>query len=562
MRAQGRSLSRISIILELIFKLRMEENNFDDIKKELQQAKEDLNDVASYLDDFLIFLPLAVCDISVHGTIIDVNKSFEMISGFSALEISGTQVPDIFLEKSQIGEILNLTKKRGVLRNKELILISKDKKKIFVNASFSARKDKDDNFTGYFLGLLNITSLKALQHEMEKKIRERTKDLEKSKTVLANTLEDVEKTRGALMNMLEDFEGERKRAEEEKDKTLAVINDLADGLLVFDRESKLLLVNPQAEFFLNIKTEEVAGNSILELAKLPNLKALMDLVGIEIKGIFRKEVQVKESLVLEVNTIPMMREEEKLGSLIILHDITREKIVERIKTEFVSLAAHQLRTPLSAIKWTLCMLLDGDLGEITKEQRDFIEKTHQSNERMISLVNDLLDVTRIEEGRYVYKPTPVNLEDLVRFVVNSYKEEINRKNLRLEFKKTEAKLPKIEVDVEKIRLIIQNFLDNAIKYTPNGGTVLISLTYDKGKKEIKFSIKDTGVGIPQDQQERVFTKFFRGANVIRMATEGSGLGLFIAKNIIEAHGGKIWFESKENQGTIFYFALPVKKEFE
>jgi len=232
-----------------------------------------------------------------------------------------------------------------------------------------------------------------------------------------------------------------------------------------------------------------------------------------------------------------------------------------MKTEFVSLAAHQLRTPLSAIKWALRMLLDGDLGKITDEQRDFVEKTYQSNERMIGLINDLLDVTRIEEGRYLYKPTLESIENLIQFVVNAYKEEMERKNLELDFKKPEKKLPRAVVDVEKIRLVVENLLDNAVRYTPPGGRVTISLRYVEKEKEIEFSIKDTGAGIPKDQQARVFTKFFRGVNVMRMETEGSGLGLFIAKNIIEAHGGKIWFESEEGKGTTFYFTLPLKEEF-
>jgi len=296
------------------------------------------------------------------------------------------------------------------------------------------------------------------------------------------------------------------------------------------------------------------------LATFPTIEPVVRLVGGEIKGVFRKEVQTRKDLVLEASTIPIMREEEKFGTLIILHDITREKTIERTKSEFVSLTAHQLRTPLSAIKWALRMLLDGDLGKITEEQKDFIEKTYQSNEKMIELINDLLDITRIEEGRYLYQPILTNLESVVQFVINSYKEEIERKKLKFEFKKPEKKLP-VMLDVEKMRLAVQNLLDNAIRYTPPSGQVTISLKHVKGEKEIEFLIKDTGVGIPEDQKERIFTKFFRGVNVIRMETEGTGLGLFIAKNIIEAHEGKIWFESKENVGTTFHFTIPVKEEF-
>jgi len=376
---------------------------------------------------------------------------------------------------------------------------------------------------------------------------------------LEKKTKELEESRTALMNILEDVEEERGRAEEEKNKTLAVITNFADGLLVFDKEGKLSLINPQAEDFFDVKSRDIVDRPILELSTFPTVEPIVRIAGKEIKGVFRKEVQIREDLVLEVSTIPIMREEEKLGTLIILHDITREKTIERMKTEFVSLAAHQLRTPLSAIKWTLRMLLDGDLGKITEEQKDFIEKTYKSNERMITLINDLLDVTRIEEGRYLYKPVLADVEPIVQFVTNSYQEEIKKKKIRFEFKKPEEGLPKIKLDVEKIRLAIDNLIENAIRYTPAYGKVMVSLEHKKGG--IEFSVKDTGVGIPKDQQGRIFTKFFRAANVMRMATEGTGLGLFITKNIIEAHGGKIWFESEEGKGTTFYFAIPVKEEF-
>jgi len=385
----------------------------------------------------------------------------------------------------------------------------------------------------------------------------------KQKLVKANKEKEAasqEKTTRALLNILEDVEKERKRVEEEKNKTLAVITHLTDGLLVFDKENRLSLINHQAEKFLNIKTKEVMGHSILELANLPNFKILGDLLGPEIKSVFRKELNLGGNFIIEVSTEPMLPKGEKLGTLVVLHDISREKMVEKIKSEFVSLAAHQLRTPLSAIKWTLKMLLDGDLGEITEEQRDFIEKTYQSNERMIGLINDLLDITRIEEGRYLSKPVLASFEEIVTSVLDFCQQEIIRKEINLELEKPQIKLPQASMDVEKIKLVVQNLIENAIKYTPLGGKITVSVGYREDKKEIIFSVKDTGVGIPEDQQSRVFTKFFRGANVMRMETEGSGLGLFISKNIIEAHGGKIWFESKEGQGTTFYMVLPVEKE--
>jgi signal transduction histidine kinase len=203
------------------------------------------------------------------------------------------------------------------------------------------------------------------------------------------------------------------------------------------------------------------------------------------------------------------------------------------------------------------MLLDGDAGELNKEQRDFLEKTYKSNERMISLINDLLNVTRIEEGRYIYQPLFCDFVGIVQAVVDLYQREIEKKNIKFEFKEPEQKLPRILADEEKMKLAVENLLNNAIGYTFPGGSIIISI--DLLENEIEFKIEDTGTGIPKDEQSRVFSKFFRGINAIRMETEGSGLGLFVTKNIIEAHGGRIWFKSEEGRGSTFYFTLPLAR---
>lgn len=370
-------------------------------------------------------------------------------------------------------------------------------------------------------------------------------------------LEELAARQKATLKILEEVQEARKNVEEEKEKTDTIVTNFSDGLLVIDSENKISLVNPQAEIFFDVRQEEVIGKSVSELLDFSKLKPLMELLGAKIKEVSRIELPLRENLTLEISTTPLARGQKVLGNLVIAHDVTREKMIERMKTEFVSLVAHQLRTPLSAIKWTLKILLDKELGEITAEQQDFLQKTYLSNERMISLINDLLNVARIEEGRYLYKTTLTSLEQITKSVIESRKGEINRRKLKFKFDKPKSSLPLISADVEKITLIIQNLLDNAVKYTTEGGEVVISLRLGKGA--VEFSIKDSGVGIPRDQQNRVFTKFFRGANVIRLETEGSGLGLFIVKNIVEAHGGKIWFESKEGQGSTFYFTLPVKQ---
>jgi len=521
-----------------------------EIKKELQQAKEDLRNLERYVEEFSSFLPLGVCMVNPLGIIIDANQAFQDLINYKSIEIVGESLKDIFLEKKEAENLLKGVRRGKAAKTKELTLISGEKKEIPVSVSASAIKDRKGKIIGHFLAFFDVAEIKKFQEELEERVKKRTRELEESRV--------------ALMNMLEDIEESRRAAEEEKDKTLAIITNFTDGLLFFDRETNLSLINPRAEDFFKIQSREVIGKSVLELGFSPNLKSLAILLGKpsplktgagrEIKEMSKEELLLGKDLILEVSTISIMGGEERTGTLVILHDVTREKTVEKLKTEFVSLSAHQLRTPLSAIKWTLKMLLDGDLGEISKEQREYIEKTYQSNERMIKLINDLLDVTRIEEGRYLYKPALTDLGTVVQSVINSFKDHIRQKGINLVFKKPDKNLPEVKMDVEKMKLAIQNILNNAVIYTHPGGQVTISLEGDKNK--VEFRISDNGIGIPKDQQKRVFTKFFRGVNAVKMETGGTGLGLYITKNIIEAHGGKILFKSKEGKGSTFYFSLP------
>ncbi len=394
------------------------------------------------------------------------------------------------------------------------------------------------SFAGYGAKMLwrREVSFEEKTYELQTSVKE----LEKSQKALSSTLDDVKET--------------RQKIEEEKNKTLAIIDNFADGLLVFDNKNFLILANPQAIAFFEMSAEKIIGQSMAQLNDRPVFKPLLELLKNPTKPVLRKEM-VLHDLTLEISAIPMKSPKEKIGDLIIMHNVTREKGIERMKTEFVSIAAHQLRTPLSAVKWALSLLLDGDAGELNAEQKSFIDKSYESNERMIVLINDLLDVARIEEGRYLYKLVSAKLENLTQAALSACKEIATKRNIKLEYLKPAEALPEMMIDAEKIAITIQNLIENAIKYTPPGGQVTVSLRYDTNKAEV--SVRDNGVGVNQEQQNRLFTKFFRASNVMRMETDGTGLGLFIAKNIIEAHGGKIWCESKENEGSVFSFSLPI-----
>ncbi len=306
----------------------------------------------------------------------------------------------------------------------------------------------------------------------------------------------------------------------------------------------------------------------LVLIALINTEAVMFLIFLITRGIIRplnsiravvKRVGEGDFIVrIKISSTKEMTElGQSLNEMIAkLQDArAHEKEVERLKTEFVSLAAHQLRTPLSSIKWTLQAFLEGDLGFLTDEQKEFISRTYTSNEKMISLINDLLNLTRIEEGRYLYRPLPVQLKDVVESIVEWYKEEAKRRGITFVLEYAGKDFPKVLVDEEKIRLALQNLIDNALRYTREGGRVTVFLKRDT--ENIEISVQDTGIGVPDDQKQRIFERFFRAENARKVDTQGLGLGLYLAKNIVEAHGGKIWFESEENKGATFTFSIPI-----
>lgn len=233
----------------------------------------------------------------------------------------------------------------------------------------------------------------------------------------------------------------------------------------------------------------------------------------------------------------------------------------RMKSEFVSIVSHQLRTPLSALKWSLDLLLGKRIGDINQKQREYLDIINKSNNKMIELVNDLLNVNRIEQRRLDIRPRAFSIEDLIEGVVKELNILAKAHNVKVNFR-DRKNLPKIYADPDRIQMVIQNLVDNAIKYSKKRqGLVEISADREVGKeKMIRVSVKDNGLGIPKILQKQIFGKFFRGDSLVRQKVEGTGLGLFIAKGIITMSGGKINFQSKEGQGSVFWFTIPIAKK--
>lgn len=225
------------------------------------------------------------------------------------------------------------------------------------------------------------------------------------------------------------------------------------------------------------------------------------------------------------------------------------------KDEFVSIASHQLRTPLTALKGYAGMLLDGDAGEINDKQREYLTEIKIANDRMISLITALLNVSRIDLDVFIVEPIQLNLKTVAEDVLKDLNMKIEGKKLQTELS-SENNIPLINADMNIIRMIFQNLFANAVKYTPENGKIIINLK--KEGPNVLITVADTGYGIPSKVQSKIFTKMFRADNARVKDPEGTGLGLYIIKSTLEKTGGKIWFKSIENKGSTFYVTIPLE----
>ena len=244
--------------------------------------------------------------------------------------------------------------------------------------------------------------------------------------------------------------------------------------------------------------------------------------------------------------------------LIIGFSITRgfDKLAEanRMKSEFVSIVSHQLRSPLSNLKWAIEILMSGRLGKVGEKQAEYFRILKQNSSRMQELVGDLLIVSRIEQQKFPLNPEKFSLEDLVRGLIKEFEPYTKASNVEIKFL-DQKNLPMVLADRSRIRLVVENLLDNAVRYIKDNGRVDIRLK--KRRDGIYFEIKDNGVGIPEKDQKYIFQKFFRSGNALRSQTQGTGLGLYIAKSIVKKSRGKMGFKSEEGKGSTFWFTLPI-----
>lgn len=272
-----------------------------------------------------------------------------------------------------------------------------------------------------------------------------------------------------------------------------------------------------------------------------------------------KELNEKVDILNTLN-----RDLDQSATLLVRRDLEltraneRLRELDRMKSEFLSVAAHQLRTPLSAVKWVFNLVLEERMGALNDEQKNFLLKGKESNERMVRLVDDMLTVTRIEGGRTEYAFARQNIKDILDDLIPTFAKDASDRGLHFEARTEIAGSTFAMVDSEKIRFVFENLIDNAIRYTPAGGA--ISIVLNTTDKLVAVDVADTGIGIPEAEQSNIFGKFFRATNAIKVVTDGNGLGLFVVKTIVERHGGSVTFESVSGKGTRFTVLLPLLVE--
>lgn len=359
----------------------------------------------------------------------------------------------------------------------------------------------------------------------------------------------------------------------EKARTESILAGIGDGLFVTDVSGNVLFVNKAFEILTGYKEDEVLNKRLVDFLPLyKKKKTLFAKADRPLSYVLKNKKQVhfgsskflsyklKDGSLLPVSVTvsPIFAEGEFIGAVEVFRDITQEREIDTAKSEFVSLASHQLRTPVSVINWYLELLLDEGKKVLTKKQKEYILEAESASKRMTNLINSLLNVSRLELGTVTINPQESDIVEVIKSAVKEQENSFKEKKQKLEtvYSKT---IPKIKIDWQIVHMIVQNLLSNAHKYTPEKGKIKLSVKNKKvgDKKYVSIICEDNGYGIPKSEQKNVFKKLERASNVKKLNVEGTGLGLYIIKTVVDVSGSEITFKSEENKGTTFEVKIPL-----
>jgi PAS domain S-box-containing protein len=355
-------------------------------------------------------------------------------------------------------------------------------------------------------------------------------------------------------------------SKEDRVKADIIIDNIGEGVVAVDAKGNIIRINKVASDMLGWNLDELNGKAFAEV--VPMIDATGNEVAITERPL-AQTLQGGEELRLdttylrkdgspfaaEITSKPIIVDGKVHGAIATMRDTTTEDAIDRAKTEFVTLASHQLRTPISAISWVSELLLHGDAGKLNPEQADYIKQVYTSNKRMAALVDAMLTASSLELGSLSVHSERIDLAKLSREALEQQFEALPTDKILHIKEQYDPELTPVNFDATIVKTILQNLLSNAFKYTLNDGTITVSI---EAKDAIVISVGDTGVGIPTRQQPKIFTRLFRADNAKHQDTDGTGLGLYIVKQMAEYVGGEINFESEEHKGSTFTVTLPLK----
>lgn len=362
----------------------------------------------------------------------------------------------------------------------------------------------------------------------------------------------------------------------ETSRTIAILESIAEGVIVTDQENRITLFNESAHQIFQLHPVQVLNQDLQSLSELfgNSIRTWIEKIlawsnnPADCEGgvTYSEQITLRDGRILAVNLAPVLSEGKFFGTVSIFHDITHQIEVDRLKSEFVATVSHELRTPMTAIKGYVDILLMGAAGELNSQQRRFLDIVKGNTERLTILVNDLLDLSRIEAGKVILTMQPLDLRTILEESLNEFRRRALNEGKSIEFiLHCPEELPRVRGDAERVRQILANLLSNAYHYTPSTPSdnsksknhVILSASL--AGEEIQVDIADTGVGIPPTEQDRVFERFYRGENPLVLSTAGTGLGLSIVQQLIHMHQGRIWLRSSgiPGEGSVFSFTLPV-----
>lgn len=401
--------------------------------------------------------------------------------------------------------------------------------------------------------------------DLSNAIKAMSSQIRQSKSDIHLKVKELEEQKIAILNILEDVESEKDKSEElsnDLEKFKLAVDNASDQIVITDPEGIVVYANKSLEKITGYTVEEALNKKAGKLWSNPMpteyYKKMWETIKTK-KEVFTSEISNKrkngDSYIATLSVSPVLDDNNDIRFFVAIeHDITKEKEIDKEKTEFVSLASHQLKTPVGAIRWNLEMLLDGDYGEISDKQKEVLNDSYIMNMRMNELINALLNVSRIESGTFIVEPTPTNFILICEEVIKEMEVRIKDKGHKLT-KSFSNSLPIVLADAKLLRIIFQNFISNAIKYTPSSGEITVLIKSDD--KEITLSVENNGDPIPEDDQSKIFSKMFRASNAQEQDADGNGLGLYIVKQIIDNAGGKLWFTSKKGENTVFACSFPL-----